>query len=78
MIIDQWHKRKILRIKKTLEFISQYPNGVTNQDFKNAKLIPVGLAKLIQLEQVIALQIREPERGTRAYHWLWKLNRMEE
>lgn len=70
-------KSRVLRTKRTLDFISSCPNGATYKDFDNANLTPYGVDRLVKLGQVIATQVREPERGTRCYHWLWKLNRLE-
>lgn len=73
--MNDWHKNRTLRIKKTLDFISKFPNGATAMDFEDFGLTPYGIERLMKLGQVIATQVREPERGPRCYHWLWKLNR---
>jgi len=73
--MNDWHKNRTLRIKKTLDFISKFPYGATAKDFKAVGLYPYGVERLMQLGQVTETQIPEPERGPRCYHWLWKLNR---
>ena len=60
------------RKQDTLKFICAHPEGVTDADFKKAGIPPAGLGRLQQLKVIKGEQIREPERGTRCYHWLWK------
>lgn len=72
---EAWAKRKALLAKRTLEFIGGFPNGCTKDDFYAAGLKPAGIDRLLKLRQIIGVQIREPDRGPRAYHWLWKINR---
>jgi hypothetical protein len=74
---SDWYKQRTLRIKKVLDFIASCPDGATQKDFQKAGLTPYGIERLVKLQQVTATQIREPERGSRCYHWLWKLNRSE-
>jgi hypothetical protein len=71
---ERWDKRRALATKKTLEFIGQFPNGCTKYDFYAAGVRPVGIDRLHKLKQIVGTQIKEPERGPRAYHWLWKIN----
>ena len=71
------HKASTLRTKKTLDFISRHPEGATIKDFRKVGLYPHGVGRLITLDIVIATQVREPKRGPRGYHWLWKLNKKE-
>ena len=75
---DEEHKQRTLKTKVVLDFISKHPEGVTAEDFYDAGVFyQDGITRLIQLKQVVGIQVREPERGPRAYHWLWKINRQE-
>jgi hypothetical protein len=71
---DAWHKARTLAAKRLAEFIRSRPDGVTFADLKANGLTTWGLDRLLKLGLVTAEQVREPERGTRAYHWLWKPN----
>lgn len=75
--INARHRGQILRIKKTLDFISQHPDGVTADDLKAAGLSCYGISKLMQLEQITAEEIKDPHRGPRCYHYLFKLRRVD-
>ena len=68
-------KERIMSVKRTLDFVSEHPDGVTAKDFHEAGVPCVGIERLMKLGQIKGFQIREPERGTRAYHWLWKINK---
>jgi hypothetical protein len=78
MSYDDYLKRRTLRIKKTLDFISKFPNGATAMDFEEYNLTPYGVERLMKLGQVVGTQVREPERGTRCYRWLWKIKKLKE
>jgi hypothetical protein len=68
---EGWHKARTLAAKRLAEFIRSRPAGVTIHDLKAAGLTTWGLDRLLKLGHVRAEQVREPERGPRAYHWLW-------
>ena len=69
---DAYHKKRTLAAKRLVDFIRLHPEGVTMQDLKANGLTTWGLDRLLKLGHVTATQVREPERGPRAYHWLWK------
>ena len=71
---NAWHKRRTLEAKVTLDFILAHPEGVTVDDMKRAGVRPAHIDRLLTLKLIRGEQMREPERGTRAYHWLWKPN----
>jgi hypothetical protein len=73
-MMNYYHKKQVLQAKRTLDFIRQFPNGVTREDFEKAGLPILGIERLMKARLIIGSQIKEPERGTRAYHWLWKVN----
>jgi hypothetical protein len=68
---EGWHKARTLAAKRLAEFIRSRPAGVTIHDLKANGLTTWGLDRLLKLGHVRAEQVREPERGPRAYHWLW-------
>ena len=68
-------KQSVMAIKKVLRFISDHPEGVTAEDFRSAGIRITGIQKLINFEQITQEQIRDPDRGSRCYHLLWKLRR---
>jgi len=72
---EEYMKRKTLRIKKTLDLIAKHPEGATQEDFRNAGLTPYGISRLQQLGQIVSTQVKEPERGPRCFHWLWKIRK---
>ena len=78
MFSEEYLKKRALNAKKTREFISQFPDGATAQDFKDAGVSHHGLDRLLKHKVVTAEQVREPERGPRAFHWLWKIRRDDE
>jgi hypothetical protein len=47
-------------------------------DFEEYNLTPYGVERLMKLGQVVGTQVREPERGTRCYRWLWKIKKLKE
>lgn len=63
-----------MEAKVTLDFILAHPKGVTADDMKRAGVRPAHIDRLLTLKLIRGEQIREPEHGTRAYHWLWKPN----
>jgi len=69
---DGWHKKRTLAAKRLAEFIRAHPEGVTRDSLEAAGLTTWGLDRLLELGHVNATQIREPERGSRCYHYLWK------
>ena len=70
--IDAYFKAKTLSNKKLVDFIRSRPDGVTIEDIKTMGLSAWGMHRLLKLKLVTGTQVREPERGPRAYHWLWK------
>ena len=76
---DGYLKKRTLAAKRLAQFIRAHPEGVTQYDLKAAGLTTWGMDRLMKLGVVSGSQVREPERGPRAYHWLWKPNkRMDE
>jgi hypothetical protein len=71
---ELWRKRRILAAKRTLDFILEHPEGVTREDFDKAGIPIRGIERLTSMKLIKGTQIKEPERGPRAYHWLWKPN----
>ena len=71
---ELYYKNKCLAAKRTLEFISKFPDGVTRADFKTAGIKMCGIDRLMMFKVIKGTQIPEPERGPRSYHWLWKTN----
>ena len=69
---EVYHRNRVLLTKKTLDFISKHPRGVTKADFEKAGVRPFGIERLQKFKQIAATQIREPERGPRCYRWLFK------
>ena len=65
------YRNQILAVKKTLDFILAHPEGVTRVDFEKAKLPVYGIEKLQKMRLIKGLQVKEPERGPKAYHWFW-------
>ena len=74
---EAYYKQQALRTKRTLEFICQHPDGVTYKDFDVAGVPIYGMHRLVKLKLIVGTQVREPERGPRCYHWLWKPKRTE-
>ena len=72
--LEKYHKTRCLTTKRTLEFIAKFPEGATRKDFEKANVPISGIERLMKLKLIKATQIKEPERGTRAYRWLWKIN----
>jgi len=72
MAFCQWHKLRTLQVKATIDFIRAHPEGVTMADMKAAGIPPIGMDRLLSLGLIRGEQVREPERGPRNYHWLWK------
>ena len=66
------HKRKTLNAKRTVDFIRQHPEGVTAKDFDKAGIPLVEIERLMQLRFITGKQVKEPKRGPRSYHWVWK------
>lgn len=69
---ENLHRINTLAAKRLADFIRSKPEGVTYKDIEKNGLTMQGLHRLIRLGHVTGEQIREPERGPRAYHWLWK------
>ena len=65
------HRNQIMAAKRTLDFVLAHPEGVTREDFEKAGIQIVGIEKLQKMKLIKAFQIKEPERGPRAYHWFW-------
>lgn len=74
---DGYFKTRTLAAKRLVQFIRSRPDGVTLADLKAHGLTPFGLDRLLKLKLITATQVREPERGPRAYHWLWKATRIQ-
>jgi len=68
---DGWHKARALAAKRLLDFICMRPNGVTFKDLKAAGLSTWGMDRLLRFGFVRAEQVKDTERGPKAYHWLW-------
>jgi len=71
---EKFNRSMALKNKEKLEFIAGHPEGVTAKDFHKAGLNCTGIERLMKLKLVKGTQIREPHRGNRAFHWLWKIN----
>ena len=69
---DGWHKARTMAAKRLAEFIRTRPDGVVYADITKAGFTTWGLDRLVSLGVVTQTQVREPDRGPRAYHWLWK------
>jgi len=69
---DAWYKMRTLNAKRTIDFIRAHPEGVTISDFRQAKIIPMGIDRLLKLGLITGTMVREPNRGPRSFHWLWK------
>jgi hypothetical protein len=69
---EEYHKKRTLAAKKLADFIRSRPDGVTAADLDKAGLTTYMMYRLIKLGHVVCTQVREPERGPRCYHWLWK------
>jgi hypothetical protein len=67
-------RERVLEAQRTLKFICAHPEGVTAEDMKRASIRPAdaGIDRLLRPKLIRGEQIREPERGSRSYHWLWK------
>jgi len=74
---ELYYKRNALANKKALEFIAKHPEGVTAKMLNKAGLTCYGMGRLMKLGIIKGEQIREPERGNRAFHWLWKAVKAE-
>jgi len=69
---DAYHRRRTLSAKRLADYIRAHPEGVTRKDLDAAGIPIWGMDRLIKLGHIYATRIREPERGPRCYHWLWK------
>ena len=72
---EERRKEKALRIRTLLLFIGQHPEGVTAKDLDKAGIPANGIEKLLSLKRIVGTQVREPERGSRAFHWVWKIRK---
>lgn len=72
---ENLHRTRTLAAKRVLTFICSHPQGVTHVDLKANGLTTYGIDRLLALGCITAEQVRDPQRGPRAYHWLWKPNR---
>ena len=70
--MTDWHKKQVLAAKRLVDFIRAHPEGVTRRDIESAGLSTWQIDRLMGLKLVVGTQIKEPERGLRCYHWLWK------
>ena len=64
-------EKATLNAKAVADFVRQHPEGVTAEHIRKAGLPVSPIYTLVKLKHVHASQVREPERGPRAYHWLW-------
>lgn len=71
---DAYLKKRTLAAKRLAKFVFEHPEGVTQNDLTAAGLTLYGIDRLMKLGVVKATQVKEPERGSRCYHWLWKPN----
>lgn len=71
---EAYFKKRALAAKRLVTFIRSRPDGVTIADLKAQGLSAWGLDRLLSLGLVAGRQVRDPERGPRAFHWLWKAN----
>ena len=69
---NAYYEKKTMAAKRLVDFIRSHPEGVTNDDLKANGLTTWGMDRLLKLGHLNATQVREPERGPRCYHWLWK------
>lgn len=67
-----WHKTRTLAAKALVDFIRAHPGGVTAEDARSAGLALYCVGRLLSLGLISAEQVRDPQRGKRSYHWLWK------
>jgi hypothetical protein len=74
---EKFNRTKALSNQKKLAFIAKHPEGVTAKDFHEAGMNCVGLERLMKLGLIKGKQIREPERGNRAFHWVWSAVKAE-
>jgi len=74
---SSYHMRQTLAAKRLVDYIRAHPDGVTQKDLEAAGIPIWGMDRLMKLKHVKATQVKEPERGPRCYHWLWKPNKAE-
>lgn len=71
----EYQKQRTLRAQTTLKFIAKFPGGATRDDFHKAGVQINYIDTLLGLKLIIASQVKEPEKGSRSYHWLWKIRK---
>ncbi len=69
---EAWFKARALAAKQAADFIRAHPDGVTWVDLKAAGIPRWGLDRAVKFGSISVEQVREPERGPRAFHWVWK------
>ena len=75
---EAYFKKRALKTQRSLQFIACHPDGVTAKDFEDAGVQLSGIERLVKLKLIAGTQIKEPERGPRCYHWLWKIRKAKE
>lgn len=68
---EVYFKNQVLATKRTLDLILKHPEGATGKTFKEAGVPIFGIERLMKLGIVVGKQVKEPERGKKAYHWIW-------
>lgn len=71
-------KKRALDAQRTLKFVVAHPEGVTATECTEAGISTYPFPRLQKLGVIKGYQVREPERGNRAFHWLWKAVIMDE
>ena len=74
----KYHEKNALAAKKLRKFIASRPEGVTYTDIKEAGLSTHGLGRLQALGAIKGTQIKEPENGPKAYHWLFTIGEIKD
>lgn len=64
-------RARALSAKKLVEAIRQHPEGITGHDLQEKGISLWGLPLLRELRLIRGKQVKEPERGPKAYRWLW-------
>jgi len=71
----EYQKQKTLRAKVTLQFIAKFPEGATRADFDKAGVKINYIERLLKLKLITASQVRDPEKGPRSYHLVWRIKK---
>ena len=70
--VEKFYLNKTESIKKLRRFLREHPEGATTAMMKEAGVSMRWLDYLRKHGIVTGEQIREPERGPRNYHWIFK------